>query len=412
MIGVRVAMLSVHGCPLARPGTAEAGGMQMYVKALSRELGRSGLAVDVFTRRIDPLVPAVVPFGPNARVIHLRAGPPTRLDKNAVLDVLPEFVCNLQRFRRAEGISYDVIHSHYWLSGWVGSLLAARWDVPHLTMFHTLARLKNRALADREESDARIAVEENVVAAADRVIVSTDHERQALISLYGARRERIVVTEGGVDLDLFRPLDRSLARASLRLDGEVVLFVGRPDRVKGLDLLIRAVALLGHRASLRLVVVGGSLEAGELAPYQDLARSLGLAVDFRGAAPQEELPLYYNAADVLVVPSHYESFGLVAVEALACGRPVVASMVGGLPTVIRDGHNGLLVPWRRPEAFAEAIERLLDDDGLRARLVARARASVAPYSWVTVASRVTALYHDLIARPGVAPVSLEGTCRH
>lgn len=412
MTTLRVAMLSVHGCPLARPGTAEAGGMQMYVKALSRELGRSGLMVDVFTRRTAPDVPEVVPFAPNARVIHLRAGPPTRLEKSAVLAVLPELARNLCHFCRAEGISYDVIHSHYWLSGQLGSLLAPSWDVPHLTMFHTLARLKNRALADHEEPDARIVVEEAIVASAHRVIVSTDHERQALLSLYGARRERIVVIQGGVDLDLFRPAEREEARAALGLEGEVVLFVGRPDRVKGLDLLIRAMALLGHRRQLKLVVVGGAPEAGELEPYQELARSLGIAVDFRGAAPQEDLPTYYNAADVLVVPSHYESFGLVAVEALACGRPVVASMVGGLPTIIRDGENGVLVPWRRPEAFAEAIERVLDDEGLRERLTAHARASVVRFSWSNVARRVATLYHDLAGRCTVGQRSREGTCRH
>ena len=410
MAQMRVAILSVHGCPLARPGTPEAGGMQMYVKALSRGLGRRGLAVDVFTRRTDPDAPDVVSFGRNARVIHLSAGEPAPIEKNAVLDVLPEFIYNAQRFRRSEGIDYGVVHSHYWLSGWVGNILARRWDVPHVTMFHTLGRLKNRALADREETDARIEVEEQVVASADRIVVSTDHERQALTDLYGARRERIVVIHGGVDLDLFRRTDRETARAALRLSGEVLLFVGRIDRVKGLDVLIRAVALLKHRPNLRLVVVGGSGQEAELHRNRALAEALGLLVDFRGAVAQEDLPAYYSASDALVVPSHYESFGLVAVEALACETPVIASMVGGLPTVIHDEVNGLLVPWRRPDAFAKRIERVLDDAPLRARIVANSRESVVRFSWEAVADRIANLYQDLGAARQAARACLEGTC--
>lgn len=397
MATFRIAMLSVHGCPLARPGTRQAGGMQMYIKALSRELGRRGLVVDVFTRRTDPSLPEVVSFGPNARVIHLSAGAPAILDKNILPELLPEFVCNLERFRRSEGLTYDIIHSHYWLSGWVGNLLAPRWNAPHLTMFHTLARLKNRALDDQEETEARIEVEDRVVASVDRVIVSSEHERQALVSFYGARPERVVVISGGVDLQLFRPANPADARAKLGLAGEIVLFVGRMDRVKGLDVLLRAAALLKHRPELRLVIVGGSHEEEELHRAQDLAASLGLATLFTGAIPQESLPDYYNAASVVVVPSHYESFGLAAVEALACGRPVIASMVGGLPAIIHDGENGLLVPWRRPEAFAERIERILEDSALRTRLSAHARSSVQDYGWEAVADHLTELYQEITA---------------
>jgi D-inositol-3-phosphate glycosyltransferase len=383
--------------------------MQMYVKALSRALGRQGLAVDVFTRRTDPAQPEIVPLGVGTRVIHLDTGEAAPMDKNAVVDALPEFVCNLRRFRRSMGVDYDVVHSHYWLSGWVGYLLARRWSVPHVTTFHTLGRLKNRALADHEETEARIDVEERVATAADRIIAFSEHERQALVDLYGARRDRISLINGGVDLNLFHPSDREAARAKLGLDGEVVLFVGRMDRVKGLDVLLRAIALLTHRPSLKLVVVGGSGQEEEMRRCQDLADRLGIDVQFRGAAPQEALPTYYNAASVLVVPSHYESFGLVAVEALACGTPVIASMVGGLPTVIRDGENGLLVPWRRPEAFAERIERVLDDASLRGMLSANARLSVFRYSWESVADRVTSVYHELVAARR-EPVCLEGSC--
>ena len=393
----RVAMLSVHGCPLARLGTREAGGMQLYVRALSRELGRRGIQVDVYTRQVNPSTPTVVPFGPNARVIHLNAGEQGPVDKTTVFDLLPEFVSNLQRFRRDERIDYDYIHSHYWLSGWVGNLLAPRWSVPHVTMFHTLGRLKNRAMGDQTESEARSEVETRIVASVDRVIASSEHERQALVDLYGARRDRVEVVPCGVDLTLFQPGDREQARAQLGLSGEVILFVGRMDPIKGLDLLLGAVALLARRPTLKLVVVGGSGTEEEMKRSQALVGTLEIAgqVEFRGSVAQEELPTYYQAADICVVPSHYESFGLVAIEALACGTPVIGSMVGGLPTVIRDGENGLLVPWRQPSEFAERIDLILSDQALRESLADHARPSVLKYGWGAVAGRITSVYEDV-----------------
>ncbi len=393
----RIAMLSVHGCPLARLGTREAGGMQLYVRALSRELGRRGIVVDVYTRRVDPALPLVVPFGDNARVIHLDAGEPAPVDKDRAFDLLPELVCNLQRFRLLHGLSYTAIHSHYWLSGWVGNLLARRWDVPHVVMFHTLGRLKNRALAEDHDNAARAEVETRIVAAVDRIVASSEHEREALVELYGAQRDQVEVIPCGVDLSLFRPGDQAAARAKLGLQGDVVLFVGRMDPIKGLDILIRAVALLSHRPDLTLVVVGGSGTEEEMTRNQDLVARLGLAdrVQFRGSVAQEELPTYYNAATVCVVPSHYESFGLVAIEALACGTPVVGSMVGGLPTIVHDDENGFLVPWRQPDAFAERIEAILANPSRRAALAAHARASVRRFGWGAVAERVIGVYQDL-----------------
>jgi D-inositol-3-phosphate glycosyltransferase len=398
-------MLSVHGCPLGRLGTREAGGMQAYVRQLSQELGRRGVLVDVFTRRSDPDLPTIVVFGEGARVIHLDAGPAAPVEKAALYDLLPEFVGNLDRFRRAEGRDYRLIHSHYWLSGWVGTILARRWAVPHLTMFHTLARLKNRALHGTEPDD-RIDVETRVIARVDRVIAATEHERQALVELYGARRERVAVIPGGVDLERFRPVDRAAARARLGLCGDVLLFVGRIDPIKGLDVLVRAVGLLRDRPDLTLVVAGGPGDEAELERVRGLIETLGLRdkVQLRGAVPQEELPDYYSAASVCVVPSHYESFGLAAIEALACGTPVVASHVGGLPTVVRDGENGLLVRWRWPEAFAAAIARVLDDPSFAASLAGRARESVLRFGWGRVAEAVLEQYRQVEAacQPAVA----------
>jgi D-inositol-3-phosphate glycosyltransferase len=390
-------MLSVHGSPLARLGTPEAGGMQLYVRALSRELGRRGVDVDVFTRRVDPSAPEIVPFGSRVRVIHVDAGERGPIDKSAAFAALPQFVRGVREFRAAHQLEYDVVHSHYWLSGWVGSFLSRRWDVPHLTMFHTLERLKNRSSGEGDEYPTRAEVEERIVGSVDRIVASSDHERDALAERYGARRERVVVIPCGVDLQLFQPGNRDQARAALGVSGDVVLFVGRMDPIKGLDVLLRAVALLHERPNLTLLVVGGAGTEEELRLNRELVARLHLEerVQFRGAVPQEELPRYYNAANVCVIPSHYESFGLVAVEALACGTPVVGSLVGGLPTVIHDGVNGLLVPWRQPEAFAERIEQLLVDPGLWASFASRARQSVLGYDWAAVAKRILAEYQVL-----------------
>lgn len=398
----RVAVLSVHGSPLARLGTHEAGGMQLYIRALSRALGHQGVDVDVFTRRVDRAAPVVVPFGERARVIHLDAGTPGPVDKNAVFDLLPEFVCNLKRFARSENLTYSLFHSHYWLSAWVGNHLAARWDLPQVTMFHTLGRLKNRALAHGGEERLRLDVEQRAVAAADQIIASSEHEREALVELYGARRDRVSVIPCGVDLDLFRPVPRAEARAKLGLSGEVLLFVGRMDPIKGLDLLLQSMVELRHRRDVTLVVVGGGGMEQEYLRIQALAKSLGIAdrVQFRGAIAQDLLPTYYSAASLCVIPSHYESFGLVAIEAMACGTPVIGSKVGGLTTVIRDDDNGFLIPWRRPELFAERIEAVLDNPPLRRRLAAHARPSVLQYGWDGVAEQVLGVYHTVIHAHG------------
>lgn len=394
----RVAMISVHGCPLAPLGGKETGGMNVYVRELSRALGKQSMTVDVYTRLTDPSLPRIVEFGENVRVIHLKAGEIGPMDKNTVLDRLPEFVCRVRQFVNENDITYQYVHSHYWLSGWVGNILASRWDLPHTTTFHTLARVKNRALLSPSETERRAEVETKIIASADAIIASSEHERHAMADLYSARRDRIHVIPPGIDLERFRPVNRSRARAELGFTGQdVILAVGRMDPVKGFDVLIRAMARLGHLSRARLVFAGGAGGDRESQRLADLVAELGLKdrVSFIGAVPQERLPLYYGAASVVVVPSHYESFGFVAAEALGCGTPVIASKVGGLPTIVRDGENGLLVPWRRPEAFAERIEQLLSDRDLLARLTAAARPSVERLGWSTAARKTIELYHAL-----------------
>jgi D-inositol-3-phosphate glycosyltransferase len=408
-------MLSVHGCPLDQLGSREVGGMQLYVRELSRELGRVGLDVDVYTRKTRPDLPRVVPFGERARVIHLDAGPQQRIDKNQVVQHLPAFIDNLERFNEREGIVHGVVHSHYWLSGWVGQRLSELWRVPHVTMFHTLGRLKNYANTHAGgrrgtlETSMRIEIERRVIRQADAIVASTDHELTALVEQYGAQAERIAVMPPGVDLRTFQPIDRDEAREQLGLTGELLLFVGRIDPVKGLDTLLEAVALLRERPTLRLLVVGGAGAQRAVDPdeahLRHLARKLEIEdrVFWLGPIAQERLPLYYSAADVCVVPSRYESFGLVALEALACGGALVASRVGGLPMLVRDGENGLLVPWRTPEAFAEQITRVLDDPAFAARLRAAARPSMERLGWSGTARRVMDLYQSLAA-PAAEPM--------
>lgn len=376
--------------------------MNVYVRELSTWLARDGLAVDVFTRLANADDPREVEMAPGVRLVRLEAGKAAPVDKNAVFAHLPQFVSGVEGYRRRRGITYDLVHSHYWLSAWSGGRLAQWWSVPHVTMFHTLGEVKNRCGAPGGESDLRIGVERRAVAAVDRIVAASEDEREHLVSLYGADASRISIIPCGVDTSLFRPLAKERARAELGLDGGwVALFVGRMDPLKGLDILLHAVERLAASApDLRVVVVGGdAVPESEEARVRSLAGDLGLAdrVRFVGAVPQKALPLYYNAADVCVVPSYYESFGLVAVEALACGTPVIASRVGGLPKVVKHGENGLLVAERSPEAFAACILRLHADERERSALALRARQSVRHLVWAAIAQRVRALYDELWA---------------
>jgi D-inositol-3-phosphate glycosyltransferase len=397
-----VAMVSVHACPLGRLGSKETGGMNVYVRELTTELARQGLAVDVFTRRTDPADPEIVEMAPGARLVRVTAGEVGPMDKNAVLAYLPEFVAGVERYRRREGRRFDVVHSHYWLSGRAGMDLAAAWRAPHSTMFHTLGEVKNRCGAPGRETDLRIGVERQVVNSVGRIIAASQDELHHLVGLYGADPARVTIVPCGVNTSLFNPVPRGEARARLGLNGHrTALFVGRMDPLKGLDLLLEAAHQLRETVpDLRLLVVGGDASPeSEEGRVRDLARELGLAdrVRFVGAVPQKELPMYYSAADVCVVPSFYESFGLVAVEALACGTPVVASRVGGLPGVVKHDENGLLVAERTASEFAASIGALCGDEGRRSRLASQARASVSPLVWESVARRIRHVYDEMLA---------------
>jgi D-inositol-3-phosphate glycosyltransferase len=395
---MRVAMLSVHTCPLAALGGKETGGMNVYVREVSRELGRMGLEVDVFTRSQNREIARVVRLAPGVRVVHLPAGPEAPMPREDVYRHLDEFVDALDAWRLQDGGEYDLVHGHYWLSGLAGLRLRARWGSPLIQMFHTLGQLKNSVArtADELEPELRIASETGIVAAADRIIAANAVERTHLAAYYGASPERVAVIPCGVDTDLFRPADPAGAKAALGVpDGPLLVYVGRLAPIKGLETLFESMARLSVRPFL--LIIGGDQDEpqnGHLARLRGLVATLGLAdsVRFLGAQRQEQLRLYYAASDATVMPSYYESFGMVALEAMACGSPVIASRVGGLTTTVRDGVTGFLVPDGDRVALAEAIVRVIADGDLRWRLGREAVRWAARYRWPCVAEAVCQQY--------------------
>ena len=410
----RIAMLSVHTCPLAALGGKETGGMNVYVRDLSRELGRRGIYVDVFTRSQNPAVPRVSDaLGQGGRTIHLPAGPEAPYDKNLVFDHLPEFVEGVKGFAQKEGIAYDLIHSHYWLSGWVARELRKSWGSPIIQMFHTLGRLKNTVAQSEEEREAarRIEVETEIMSFADRIVAATTVEKEQMTQLYGADPARIAVIPCGVDLSLFRPIPTDEARERLDIcdRSHVVLFVGRIERLKGIDTLLEAMAIVvrdlpNWQEKICVCIVGGDASEDsamvdkEMQRLQDLRTELGIAdlVTFLGAQAQDALPDHYSAADVVVMPSYYESFGMVALEAMACGTPVIASQVGGLSFTVQDGVTGFLAPGQDPPALAKKITLLLENQALRNKLGAQGIQWARQHSWARIADQVISLYSDLV----------------
>jgi D-inositol-3-phosphate glycosyltransferase len=406
---VRVAMLSVHTCPLAALGGKESGGMNVYVREVGRELGRMGVEVDVFTRSQNPAIPRVVEMGERVRVVHLPAGPETPMARERVWEHLEEFADGVDAWRITHGLDYDLVHAHYWLSGIVGLALRERWGVPLVQMFHTLGRLKNdvaRSTTDREPA-LRIGEEAAIVDAADRIIAATDLERAQLVREYGASFLRIAVIPCGVDTTLFAPGDPERARTALGLGGgPIVLYVGRITPIKGLEPLLDAVAhLRARQRPVRLLIIGGDADDsldGHEASVRERAERLGLgeAVVFLGPQRQSDLRGYYVGADVVVMPSYYESFGMVALEAMACGRPVIGSRVGGLATTVRDGITGFLVPEGDAVALADRIEAVVGDAALRARLGREGVRWAAQHRWPCVAEAVCREYARFEPRAG------------
>ncbi len=406
----RIAMLSVHTSPLAALGGKETGGMNVYIREVCRALAKQGWLIDIYTRWQDNN-PRVVSDQPalGCRTIHIEAGPRGPMDRRKVFDVLPAFTAGMRPYMQET--SYTLLHSHYWLSGWVANALRQERQIPLVHMFHTLGRMKDAAAQSSEQREAsnRAQVEQDIMDFADRIVAATPLDRLQMLTHYRVDESKIATIPCGVNLELFHPIPRAEARARVGVPERkrLLLFVGRLDPVKGLTYLLQSLCELRDInpemvKDLCLAIIGGDRDSHiealkDDAECIDRMKQYGLEdmVVFRGPQAQEILPYYYSAAEICVMPSLYESFGMVALEAMACGTPVIASRVGGLTYTIRDGETGYLVPERNPKALAEKINLVLGDDCLLHRLGHRATQIARIFSWDVVASQLTELYGEL-----------------
>jgi len=410
---LRIAVISYHTCPLATLGGKHAGGMNVYVRDLSRYLGRKGIQLDVFTRSQDEHVPHVLhDLGFGNRVAHITAGAEHPLPKAELASLVPEFADQILDFARKKDLKYDLIHSHYWMSGLAAEKLAEHWQVPIIQMFHTLGKLKQRVAQNSEEAEGeyRINGESRVISIADKIIASTSTEKAQLESLYGAEPGKIDIISPGVDLSRFYPIppDEAKEYVGIPQDERMLLFVGRIEPLKGIRTLLRAICYLrendGTEENLCLAVIGGDLEDNDGKESEDMRLlnqlrneyDLQDMVTFLGKQSQDSLPYYYSAAEMVIMPSHYESFGMVALEAMACGTPVIASLVGGLIHLVEDGVTGYHVPVDDPIALSERISGLLEDKALRYRMGHDAFAFAKKFGWEDITERMIQLYRELL----------------
>jgi D-inositol-3-phosphate glycosyltransferase len=405
-------MLSYHTCPLATLGGKDTGGMNVYVRELAKQLGRMGIQVDVYTRSQDEHVPHVVhDLGYGNRVFHIPAGPELPLPKQEMAKYIPSFSQYVIDLVAEKGIEYDLIHSHYWMSGIAGKDLKEAWDIPMVHMFHTLGLMKNRIAREGEyEGDYRIRGEREVLRNSDKVIAATVAELAQLQWLYEVHTDNVRVVPPGVDLGRFYPIPDEDAREYLNVPicERMLLFVGRIEPLKGVDTLIRSLAVMRDLGTLKkhevcLSIIGGDASVSEeemsheMSRLLDLREELGLeqVVTFLGKRAQDTLPYYYSAADVVVVPSHYESFGMVALEAMACGTPVVASRIGGLAYLIQDGETGFHVRDQEPVELAVRLTEILEDAQMHREMGRNAMLYAQGYSWKAVAEQILQVYREM-----------------
>ena len=398
---MRIAEISVHSCPLRPLGTGDVGGMNLYILSLCNETNKLGIEVDIFARWHDQNEPEIIQINERTRLIHIRAGRPRDESTIDVYNCLTEFQANLLSFITREGTNYDILRSHYWTSALVAEKIKKQLGIPDIVTFHTLGAVKNRAFGGRLEPELRIKSEKEIVATVDRVVTSTPEGKSNLINLYGSSPDKVSVIPPGVDLDFFRPKDKETARRELDLEEykRVLLFAGRLQPFKGLDLLLHAMTYLPNHGFTRLLVVGGNAGKGdELAKMNSLVKELGISnmVGFVGAVEHKNMSKFYNAADICVIPSYHESFGMVALEALASGTPVVASRVGGLATIVKDGETGYLFEERSPETLATYLCLLMSENEIRNSMAKAARQSVMKYNWSSTARRLFRVYQELL----------------
>lgn len=408
-------MLSYHTCPLATLGGKDTGGMNVYVRDLTKELGRMGIEVDVFTRSQDEHVPHVLhDLGYGNRVVHVPAGPEVPLPKPELAEYIPQFVSGILEFSQHRGLQYDLVHSHYWMSGIAAQALKEMWNVPVVHMFHTLGMMKQRVARDKSEADGdyRLQGEQKVLRLADRVIAATPAELAQLQWLYQADVGHVEVIPPGVDLTHFYPILPEEAKEFIGVPpcDRMLLFVGRIEPLKGLDTLIEAIAIMRREGfedcPICLSIIGGDPQvsdeemSAEMTRLQEMREDLDLEdmVTFLGKRSQDTLPYYYSASEAVVMPSHYESFGMVALEAMACGTPVVASQVGGLAFLVQDGVTGFTVPVDEPRALADCLKELIKNPALRQRMGRQAAEVAQRYGWDTIAGRILQVYEEVIGQ--------------
>ena len=410
---MNIAIISYHTCPLATLGGKDTGGMNVYVRDLTAYLGQHGVHADVFTRSQDEHVPHILhDLGHGNRVVHIPAGPEHPRPKQELQDYIEEFTDNILAFAKAKGIQYDLIFSHYWLSGLAALRLKKKWGVPVVHMFHTLAHLKNQIARTEAEKDGqyRIDGELKVLKGADRIVVATRDERENLVTLYGAKEKKIKIIPPGVDTAHFYPIPVDEAKEFIGMpdDEKMILFVGRIEPLKGIDNLIHAIAQMRmsdvlSRCPHYLYIIGGNPEESgedankEMQRLQKMQDELDLhdLVLFLGKRDQDTLQYYYSAAEMVVMPSHYESFGMVALEAMACGTPVVATQVGGLQHLVQDGKTGYTVPNGDPDALEEKITVLICKDDLKQEMKANSIAYAQTYAWENVVKKLIKLFKKM-----------------
>lgn len=407
----RIAFVSVHTSPLAPMGGKKTGGMNVYIRELAQELGSRGIEVDIFVRRSSQEEPHIDPgVGRNVRVIYLNAGLVSPLNPDEIYPHLSEFTSNLMAFATLYDIHYDIVYSHYWLSGWVAHKLKKAWGIPFVQMFHTLGQMKQRILSHGNISpEQRIYTEMEIMQQADRVIAATPAEYSQLLWLYRANRRKIDVVPPGVNIERFQPKPKSVAKVQIGIhpDQNLLLFVGRIEPLKSVDTILEALHIIQEQnvallARMRFVVVGGHPDDKtdtEMQQLQQMVQVLGLTnvVQFVGAKSQNELPDYYAAATAIIMPSHYESFGMVALEAMASGTPVIASEVGGLAFLVRNGETGYLFPVKEADVLARAIEQIVCDPQQQQQLGQQASHLAQEYAWSKIADRLLMIFDNIRA---------------
>jgi D-inositol-3-phosphate glycosyltransferase len=411
----RVAVVSLHTSPLDQPGTGDSGGMNVYIRAAAERLACRGVEVDVFTRRRTRDVAEIEELSDGARIIHVTAGPRGPVPKEELPRFLPEFLSGMLHRTASEGRAYDIVHAHYWLSGWIGRSTKDAWDAPLVASFHTLGKVKNYSLArgERPEPSERLEGEGAIINGADRILAATPAEAAQLVGLYRADPARIRLVPPGVDHEIFFPRPRAEARARLHLAGvRLLLFVGRLQPHKGPDVAVRALAEAlardpGGTQDVVLAIVGGPSGTGhgaEVARLMDLAGALGVEERVMLFPPQPQVRLadFYAAAEAVLVPSRSESFGLVALEAQACGTPVVGAAVGGLRYVVDDAVTGFLVEGHDPGDHAERILEVLADPGAAAEMGEAGLEHSLRFSWDATADGILSAYGELLDGRSVA----------